>query len=157
MNEGWNMVDYKLIVSGTKWIQGNVLSTEKAIKQIIDESYGTLLMTIYIFTNEELLKHIVDALNRNVDIEIYVYENDDLQYKKILYKLKSLENVYSNLNLHISVEEFIHAKVLIADTVNVIIGSANLTHNGLKSNYELGIFLKDEEIAYDVERIIKRL
>lgn len=151
------MVEYNIVVSGSKWVQGNVLSTEKAIKKLIDESYETLLLTIYIITNEELLEHIVNALKRKVEVEIYVYESDDLEFKKVLNKLKNLGDSYSNLKLHISTEEFIHSKVLIADTMNVIIGSANLTKKGLKSNYELGILLKDEEIAYDVERIIKRL
>lgn len=150
------MVDYNIIVSGSKWVQGNVLSTERAIKNLIDNTYDTLLLTIYIITNEELLDRIIDALNRDVNVEIFMYEGEELN-SSVLNKIKDLTDIYPNLVLHISTEEFIHAKVLVADTSNVIIGSANLTKSGLRSNYELGILLKDENIACDVERIIKRL
>lgn len=150
------MVDYNIIVTGSKWVKGNVLSTERAIKNLIDGAFKTLVLTIYIITNEELLNNITDALKRKVNVEIFLYESDELN-RNVLNKIKDLTKDYPNLTLHISTEEFIHAKVLVADTSNVIIGSANLTNKALKSNYEMGILLKDENIAFDVERIIKRL
>lgn len=41
----------------------------------------------------------------------------------------------------------LHAKVYIADDKVALITSANLTHGGLKENYEYGIILQDEEVV----------
>ena len=62
------MKDYDLIVSGPKWKRGNIISTENAINDLIDKSFRTLIMTIYIITDENLIIHIIDALKRKVYI-----------------------------------------------------------------------------------------
>ena len=150
------MKEYDLVVSGPKWARGNILSTEKSIKDLIDKSVNTLMMTIYIITDDTLIEHIIKALKRQVSITIYMYQHDKIK-KKDLKRLMELNQDYDNLELYITKKEYIHSKVLVSDTKNLIIGSANLTDAGYNRNYELGIKLNDSAIAYEIERILRRL
>lgn len=149
-------IDYELIVTGEKWVGKGNKRTQNTIYNLIDNSQQSLLLTIYMLTNYEVFKKIKSAAYRGVNVEIFIHTNDDfyLSVKKELEEIGQMK--------HVSIfpadkEEFIHAKVLISDRSKILIGSANLTKHGLSSNYELGILIDNQDIAYKVEDTIKRL
>ena len=148
--------DFKIVVSGDKWLQFGAITTSRAINELIEECERSLILTIYIINNKDILDQIERALIRNIKIDIYMYELDK-RFEWATFKINKLNEIFSNLNVYISSVEFIHAKVLIADGHLTLIGSANLTKQGLSTNYELGILLDNEEIAYKVKKIIRNL
>lgn len=148
--------NYEIVVSGEKWVGNGVKSTSQVINDLIEDSFENLILTIYIITNDNVFKTIKNALKRGVKVEIFMYKGEKF-YKNIAPRIIELKDEFTNFKVYESNEEFIHAKVLISDKHNILIGSANLTKNGLSSNYELGILIDDENVCYNVERIIKRL
>lgn len=44
----------------------------------------------------------------------------------------------------------VHPKIIVADTSVVLLGSANLTENGLAINLEAGVFMRDRRVASEV-------
>lgn len=148
--------DIQIVATGNKWIGYGIKPTSDAIKELIDHSHKSLLLTIFILTDNEILEQIVNALNRGVKVEIFIHNDRDFA-KSIMDNIVDLQKRYPHIKVFIVSEDFMHAKVLISDKENVLIGSANLTRSGLSKNYELGISLKDRKIAYDLETIIKRL
>lgn len=146
----------QIVATGDKWIGYGVKTTSSAIHEIIDNSKKSLLLTIYIISEDNILNKIRIALNRGVKVEIFIHDDKDF-YKSIMDKLLELQKKYNYIEIFSGSDEFMHAKVLISDKKDVLIGSANLTKSGLSNNYELGILLEDRKIAYELEMIIKRL
>lgn len=146
----------KVVASGKKWIGSGIVSTSTIIKELINKSKTNLLITSYVLSNFETITLIESALERGITIDLFIYKfmlNDNI-YKKII----SLNEKFNGLNLYMSKEyEFLHSKVLISDKTEILIGSANLTKNGLTTNYELGVLIKNPQIAYEIEKVIKKI
>lgn len=111
-------------------------------------------MTAYILSDSSIIKLIEKSLKKEITIDIFIYK--DNQRLQNSYKLLKLYNIYPDLKLH-WISDFLHSKVLISDKERLMIGSANLTTSGLHNNYELGVIIEDNEIAYKMEKLIRRL
>ncbi len=64
----------------------------------------------------------------------------------------ALLKLWDKFEVKLSTLEKLHAKVYIADEKIALITSANLTHGGLKENYEYGILLREEMVVSDILR-----
>lgn len=146
----------QIVATGDKWIGYGVKTTASAIQELIDNSKKSLLLTIYIISEGNILNKLKRALNRGVKVEVFIQDDKEF-YQSIMDNLLELQKKYDHIKIFSCSEELMHAKVLISDKKEVIIGSANLTRSGLSNNYELGILLEDRRIAYELETIIKRL
>ena len=51
----------------------------------------------------------------------------------------------------------VHSKIIVADTSVVVLGSANLTANGLGVNVEAGVYMSDAMAATQVMQVIDLL
>lgn len=148
--------NYELVASGEKWIRSDVKSTYRAIKEIIEDTKSSLILTIYIISNKEILEKIQDALDRSVDVEVFI-NNEERIYSDAKNKILKLKEEYYNIKVYEVSEKVLHAKVLISDKRHTLIGSANFTVKAMHENYELGILVDDAELAYNAEKIIKGL
>ena len=148
--------NYELIASGEKWIQYDVKSTFRAITEMIDQTKSSLILTIYIISNNEILEKVKEALDRNVDVEVFIYKDKEV-FNDVTHKVLKLTDEYYNFTVHEVTEKTLHAKVLISDKKQTLIGSANFTGKAMHENYELGILVDDAELAYNAEKIIKGL
>lgn len=148
--------NYELVASGEKWIQYDVKSTYRAIKEIIEDTKSSLILTIYIISNDEILEKIKDALDRNVEVEVFIY-NKGKVFTDVTKKILKFKEEYHNITVYEITEKMLHAKVLISDKRHTLIGSANFTVQAMHENYELGILVDDAELAYNAEKIIKGL
>jgi len=149
------MNNIEIIASGDKWIGDGIIPTMSAITELIDNSEDSLIMTIYVLTSDLIFDKIHSALKRGVEIEIFIYFNED--YLNLINKLKKLSDSYNYCKIHILDEEFIHSKIIISDRSKLLIGSANFSRRAFFSNYELGVFIDDSHIAFELEKVIKRL
>lgn len=148
--------NYELVASGEKWIKSDVKSTFRAITEIIDKTQSSLILTIYIITNNDILEKVKEALDRNVGVEVFIYKDKEV-YTDVAHKIFKLSEEYYNIVVYEVTEKTLHAKVLISDKKQTLIGSANFTGKAMHDNYELGILVDDAELAYNAEKIIKGL
>lgn len=144
--------EIEIIASGEKWLGSGVRSTFSTLKNLIESSRESLLMTVYILKDYSVIELIENALERGVVVDIFASRDD----KSLNQKIAHIQNDYSDIHVHLT-DETLHSKVLISDNKRIILGSANLTHSGLYRNYELGIYIENDEIAYELERLIRRL
>ena len=151
------MDDYEIVVSGKKWIGEGIRSTNHVINELIDGSYERIVLTIYVLNDYNLLTNIENALKRDMIIDIFLNSKEKIIKDEILDKIMYFESEYETLNLYEIVDDLIHAKIVIVDKEKLLIGSANLTFSGLNKNYELGILINDQNVAYKVENIIRKL
>ena len=66
-----------------------------------------------------------------------------------------MQDKYENFIFILPNEEdiMIHAKVIISDRKKAVIGSANLTWSGMRTNYEIGTYVEGAEI-WELSKII---
>lgn len=63
------------------------------------------------------------------------------------FDIESVVQLWDKFDLKISSLGKLHAKIYIADKKIGLVTSANLTHGGLRENYEFGILLNDEKVV----------
>ena len=146
----------KVVASGKKWIGSGTILTSTVVEELINQSKTSLLITSYVLSDYNLINLIKNALEGGITIELFIYKK--ILNENIFKKILSMNNKYIGLNLYLSrEEEFIHSKVIIRDKTEVLIGSANLTNSGLTTNYELGVLIKNPQVAYEIEKVIKKI
>lgn len=118
------------------------------------------------FTNKEGLKSILSPLKactNNPDISLYLTANEEdkvMIYKQIIQQVP--ENMLRNLKLYYCSTELLetdnlpHAKLLIIDSKKGYLGSANFTKQGLKSRFELGVELEEQQ-SKTVDKLLSML
>lgn len=144
--------DVEIIASGEKWLGCGVRSTFSILKEIINSSKESILLTVYILKDHSVIGLIENALDRGILVDIFASRDD----KTLDTYISFLQKGYDNLHIHLT-DEIMHSKVLISDNSRIIIGSANLTHSGLHRNYELGVVIDSLEMAYELEKLIRRI
>lgn len=148
------MTEAEIIATGKKWVGSGIRSFSSSIKSLIESSNDVILLTAYIISEENVVKYIINALERGVSVNIFMNDSDQIKNSSVLLKLG---NEFHNLRIFKIKEAMLHSKVLISDGSKLIIGSANLTHSGLYRNYEIGLLIEDEDTAFEMEKLIRRL
>lgn len=115
------------------------------------------------FTNKEGFKSILTPLNackNNPKITLYLTaseQNKEMIFKQITDQVP--QKMMGGLKIYFCSPELVkednlpHAKVLIIDSHRGYLGSANFTRQGLKSRFELGIEL-DEQQSLTIEKLL---
>jgi HKD family nuclease len=124
----------------------------------------------YISQTKNDLKICSPFVKYNALKEIYDNKNDNVKFELITrFKISNFYNEVSDIeamdyaldnNCNIRAFQPLHAKIYIFDKKSVIISSANLTRQGLTSNYEYGIITDEKSIvdkAYNDFQLISKL
>jgi cardiolipin synthase len=115
---------------------------------MIEEAGEQLVLTAYVLTNIDVVNNIILALDRGVRVTIYLYDSGEENIiSEAVRQIIEVQKEYSYLKVKIVRTKVLHAKIIVADSRKVLVGSANFTHYGLTSNYELGFLVEDAEIA----------
>ena len=115
-------------------------SALRKIHEVISRAKNHIYIVYpWITLGEEFIIPFENALSVNEDIEIYLItklEREDVFRR--LHQLEDVErwkNIFGN-NMSIKYNNNIHAKMIIADDKEMIVGSSNLTGSGLGSSRE---------------------
>jgi cardiolipin synthase len=146
-----------LVASGDKWIGQGVKPFQMAIDDMIGEASHHLALTVFTVTDVKIVHEIEKALSRGVSVEIFHCETDPSIDKEAVAYLMRLKETHQNLVIHVISDHRLHAKVVVADSNTVLIGSANLTYSAMLDNYELGVLINDGRTAHDVLGLLGRL
>ena len=115
------------------------------------------------FTNEEGFRSVLTPLkacknNPKINLYLTAEKNDELMiYKQVMRQIPS--NMFHNVKVYFCSTQLVesdnlpHAKVLIVDSKKGYLGSANFTRQGLKSRFELGVEL-DEQQSSTIEKLL---
>lgn len=150
------MQDIQLVASGERWIGYGIYPFASAIRQLMDRASDDLVMTVYIISDNEIAKSLKGALDRGVSVEIFIYDNPSLQ-TPMFDRILALGEEYDHVRIHALKNEVLHAKVLVTDALNVLLGSANPTFSGMVTNYELGVLVESGHIAQKILALLWRL
>ncbi len=125
------------------------------IKKITDAKKSIQIATPYFTPPNWLISLLDNALRRGVEVEILIPRNVD-------FKIMNRINVLYMQKLHSLGAKFYlakkmnHAKLLIIDGEEGLIGSQNIDLLSFQLNSEAGIFFKEKELLAELEAVIKK-
>jgi phosphatidylserine/phosphatidylglycerophosphate/cardiolipin synthase-like enzyme len=114
----------------------------QALLDTIDVARDSLLIVGFMLDSEEIVSRIV-AKGRIIEIIIHLDHHQTMEWDSATKAADRLRRAGAQVFLHReSWRESLHAKVIIADEEEAIVGSANLTDRGADRNFEIGLRLR---------------
>ncbi len=122
-------------------------------KKIISAEKKIVIVTPYLTPPRWLMALLDGAIKRGVKVEIFIPKNTDIK------TLNRVNDLYVSKLSEMGAEVYAqnkmnHAKVLIIDDEETLIGSQNLDVFSFRLSIESGIFIKDKALISDLNKII---
>lgn len=122
-------------IEGSHLMRKNLLDT-------IDRANESLLIAGYMLNSPEIAERIMLKCSR-VEVVIHLDKNQTFGDARATLVYHDLVKAGAVIKLHDdTVEGSMHAKVIIADHSEAIVGSANLTYSGADRNLEMGVRIR---------------
>lgn len=137
----------------------NVLATRDVVQTMLEGAQNSILVAGYEFSEPSLRRLLI---RRGIDQIAVTVVGDRLRgsARELLKDwppqarpLRALENIEA---ANPGRAALLHAKAIVVDSETTMIGSANFTSGGLRSNIELGVRLTGP-IATQIEQLVARL
>lgn len=124
------------------------------LKKIREAQSKIFFVTPYFFPHRWLLKALREAAKRGVKIEVIVPEHTDIWLTNIAHRVfvKSLRNIINFFFIH----EMIHAKVLLIDEQEGLVGSNNIDAQSFDFNLEAAVVFNRKDMVGDLKKILQR-
>lgn len=150
----------QVVVSGLGWMGSGIGSIESAIEDLLKNAQDEILLTAYSIGKADPIFDLLEsALARGVRVRMVVNRLSE-QHGSIQHRLQHLQKKYSHFYLHSfqpgGDRGDLHAKILVVDRKSALVGSSNLSYNGMVLNHELAVLL-DEEAACQIAKGIDML
>ena len=101
-----------------------------------------------------LFDPIEAAINRGVQLEVYAQQHSNVERLVSRHRASNqIRGWYWNQEQG----DLFHIKGIVVDGVRVYIGSANLSHNGIKHSAEWGLVTESPDLCMELERYINHL
>jgi len=124
---------------GTHTMRQNILDT-------IDRAQDHLLIVGYMLNSEEVFQRVVSKCS-TVRVQVHLDRRQTRGDGHASRMANDLAKAGAEVKLHDAFEGSMHAKVIVADEHEAIVGSANFTHSGSHRNLEAGIRLRGPSVA----------
>ncbi len=124
------------------------------VEKITAAKKSIRIVTPYFTPPRWLISLLDDAARRNVKVEIFIPQKSD-------FKISTILNYRYISKLHpMGIKFFLsknmnHAKLLIIDDAEVLIGSQNIDPLSFDINYEMGIFFQDRHLLKELSAVIQ--
>jgi phosphatidylserine/phosphatidylglycerophosphate/cardiolipin synthase-like enzyme len=154
----------KIAVTGTAWMGGGIGSVQSAIEELLSAADQEILIAIYEITEgaSEFVEKIRVSLARGIRVTFIInrYYEKPLLIRKKLENLKAIYPYFELLNFTPenpeNINDDLHAKLIVVDRSRALVGSANLTWNGLIGNHELAVVIYGKD-ASKIAELFDRL
>lgn len=121
-------------------------STKSLVDEMIKNARKSIIITGYSITGGGgILDLLNDAMMRGVDVTMIVHMDDENKNIDILSKTwpsRYRPTVYSRERGVDDVYFKIHAKMIVVDSSDLLVTSANLTYHGMNNNFEVGVRIR---------------
>lgn len=152
------MIVAGLYASGVEWVGSGIRSIESGLEAIFAQATRRIVVCCYAVSEEFDLAPgwIENALNRGVRVVLVVNRVAEqnrwaMQRLKVLADSNTLFEFwdYNGPPLH-----DLHAKVFVRDEVFALIGSSNLSQNGLLRNHELAVGIEGDDARRAADLVV---
>jgi phosphatidylserine/phosphatidylglycerophosphate/cardiolipin synthase-like enzyme len=139
-----------LHASGLGWVGAGVRSIETGIHELFAEARRRVVISAYSISSGAFdlpVTWIADAAARNVCVLLVVNRCEEL-HPSVLPPIRSIAENTGNVELwdysDPDDKKDLHAKAVIVDDRRGLIGSSNLSGNGLLRNHELAVMIEGD-------------
>ena len=124
----------------------DILHTKSVIEKMLTEAREKVTIVDYRITSnaESIVEELNKCLSEGVDLELIV-DNHKANEKELRKCFSEISLAKPRIFMRKEKESKyfkVHAKVLIKDDTQMLIGSANLTELGTEVNFELGVLIE---------------
>lgn len=114
------------------------------------------IMTPYFIPDREMISALVTAALRGVDIRIVLPGFNNLPFVDWASRALLWELQVNGIRVYYQPPPFVHTKLLLADNIWSLIGSANMDTRSLRLNFELDLSVFDTELSFTIGRHFDR-
>jgi phosphatidylserine/phosphatidylglycerophosphate/cardiolipin synthase-like enzyme len=137
-----------LVATGLAWLGGGTRSVEQALLSLISGATDEILVTAYSVTGGS--SRVMDAIARRAAAGVRCVfivnrlSEQPFDTRAVLRELRGnfQKNVFVYSFEDATSIEGLHAKVVVVDRKDAIVGSANLSFHGMTSGHELGLLVR---------------
>ena len=146
----------EIIVSGVDFLGKGITSQEQKVIDLFKKAEKEISILTFSLTQlDDILNPLKTALQRGVSLKL-IYGTIDKRrpdlHKRIMKDLFN-NSEYVDFYFYSHEHNIFHAKVIVVDRKEAIIGSANFTYQGYKRNHEIGVYLKGK-VVNDINHLI---
>lgn len=166
MEHSKNTQKIDLVWTGPELEPFTLRRTDETLLQLISQAKQSLMLVSFaVYKVERVLDALEQAISRKVRIQLFL-ETDDNKItgarEQMLQMLPSAVQVYTWSAKERYRNEFghygaLHAKLAIADNMNLLVSSANLTEHALSLNIEIGILVEGGLLPAKINRLLENL
>lgn len=143
-------------------VQPGTRTTGGVACEIIEEAKHSLLVVGYSVTVDpqriglaaRTIAAIADSASRGVHVTAVLHRSVDRDKLMQAWHPGVPPPIFFTWPEQVDPMASIHAKVVVADKRDVLVGSANLTYHGFEGNLEMGVRIKGGRAAYQIEKPI---
>ncbi|RLI00533.1 endonuclease, partial [Candidatus Bathyarchaeota archaeon] len=117
------MSEITIVSTEEKWVGYGFRSFSSVIEEMMSAAEKEIVMTVYVISDMKVVESVKNALERGISVEIFIYLQDSSQRCCSIDEIFKLSKEYRYLRIHTISDEVLHAKVLIVDGCNVLVGS----------------------------------
>jgi len=122
------------------------LVMRRAIFDTIDRAKRELIVVGFMITDEQIVERIASK-GGTLFIDVHVDKKQTEDWQVAVDAADRLRRSGAVVHMHDEgMRESLHAKVIIADGAEAIVGSANLTSRGADRNYEVGVRIRGPSV-----------
>jgi len=126
--------------------------SDQYIRQIFSAENSIKIVTPYLAPPKKFLTALENACLRGVKVEIIIPENTDIVFLDRVNYLGARRLVAMGVHVYLS-KKMNHAKMLLIDDTQGLIGSQNFDFLSFNINIETGVFFKQKYIVADLKKI----
>lgn len=151
----------RIVVSGSSWMGGGIGSVESALYQLFTQAVDEVLIVAYAISGATLLfEQLKELLQRGVRVRMIV-NRFHTQPPLVQQQFARLQRDFPGLFLLWSFvpdqdQADLHAKIVVVDRQQALIGSSNFSRRGLANNHELGVIVTGA-VVMDVTHAVQQL
>ena len=151
----------RIVVSGLEWMGAGFGSIETAVDVMLHSAHSEVAVVTYSITSRatSFFDRLEECLERGVRLGMLIdkYRGQQAGARTRLAELKAR---YPNLKLF-SFEDphgaSLHAKIIVVDRKQAVVGSANVSFNGFVRNHEFAVMMEDPAEGQAVAQAVDRL
>jgi phosphatidylserine/phosphatidylglycerophosphate/cardiolipin synthase-like enzyme len=137
------------------------LKSVRVLRQVLLDTIASaqhrLVIVGYMLDSPEIVERITEKASR-IRITVHLDRKQTRDNDGASLAAQKMEAAGAIVRFHDEdLYESLHAKVIIADDTEAIVGSANLTSRGSDRNYELGLLLKGPSVRILLDAVDKTL
>lgn len=119
-----------------------VLIMRQALLDTIDRAERELIIVGYMIDDQKIVERICSK-PAGVTVTVHVDEKQTMDWPSAKSAVAKMRKSGAIVKLHDpGKRESLHAKVIIADSKEAVVGSANLTSRGADRNFEVGVRIR---------------